>query len=159
LIADERLYYRGHDAVVLSREQSVEAVASLIWTGTLDGPRPKPVWSKVRRAGSADDPFIVRAQAALALASAHDPRAFDLRPEAVAETGWRIFDLVVAAAAPGAKEPTIDATLARAWGTRSAAQDVIRAALILCADHELNVSAFTARCVASSSSHPYAVVV
>jgi len=37
--------------------------------------------------------------------------------------------------------------------------DVVRAALVLCADHELNVSAFTARCVASSGSHPYAVVI
>jgi citrate synthase len=31
-------------------------------------------------------------------------------------------------------------------------------ALILCADHELNVSSFTARCVASAGSPPYAVV-
>jgi citrate synthase len=31
--------------------------------------------------------------------------------------------------------------------------------LILCADHELNVSSFTARCVASAGSHPYAVVI
>jgi citrate synthase len=30
---------------------------------------------------------------------------------------------------------------------------------VLCADHELNVSSFTARCVASAGSHPYAVVV
>jgi citrate synthase len=35
---------------------------------------------------------------------------------------------------------------------------VLRSALILCADHELNVSAFTARCVASAGSNPYAVV-
>ena len=37
--------------------------------------------------------------------------------------------------------------------------DVLRGALILCADHELNVSSFTARCVASAGSHPYAVVI
>lgn len=159
LIADERLYYRGRDAVALSKEQSIDAVASLIWTGRLDAARPKRTLSKRNRASTSGEPFIVRAQAALALASAQDPRAFDLRPEAVAETGWRILDLVVGVAAPGAKEPSIDATLARAWGSRSAGQEVIRAALILCADHELNVSAFTARCVASASSHPYAVVV
>ena len=159
LIADDRLYYRGHDAVALSKEQSVDAVASLIWTGKLDGARAKPTLSKGRRASAREEPFIVRAQSALALASAHDPRAFDLRPEAVAETGWRILDLVVDVAAPGAKESAIDGALARAWEARSAGQDVIRAALILCADHELNVSAFTARCVASASSHPYAVVV
>jgi len=37
--------------------------------------------------------------------------------------------------------------------------DVVRAALILCADHELNVSSFTARCVASAASNPYTVVI
>jgi citrate synthase len=37
--------------------------------------------------------------------------------------------------------------------------DAIRTTLILCADHELNVSSFTARCVASAGSHPYAVVI
>jgi citrate synthase len=35
----------------------------------------------------------------------------------------------------------------------------LRSALILGADHELNVSSFTARCVASAGSHPYAVVI
>lgn len=53
----------------------------------------------------------------------------------------------------------IDERLARTWGVRRGGGDILRAALILCADHELNVSAFTARCVASSGSNPYAVVI
>jgi len=36
--------------------------------------------------------------------------------------------------------------------------DISARMLVLCADHELNVSSFTARCVASAGSHPYAVV-
>jgi citrate synthase len=35
----------------------------------------------------------------------------------------------------------------------------VEAALILAADHELNVSAFTARCVASAGASPYQVVI
>jgi citrate synthase len=35
---------------------------------------------------------------------------------------------------------------------------LLQAALILCADHELNVSSFSARCVASAGATPYAVV-
>ena len=35
---------------------------------------------------------------------------------------------------------------------------LLNAALILCADHEFNVSSFTARCVASAGSMPYQVV-
>lgn len=159
LIADERVYYRGHDAVALAKEQSVDAVASLIWTGALDGSRPLRTEGRQReRVRVSSEPFITRAQATLALESASDARAFDLRREAVVEAGWRILDLVVGAATRST-ESSIDATLARAWDVRAGGQDVIRAALILCADHELNVSAFTARCVASAGSHPYAVVI
>lgn len=160
LIADDRLYYRGYDAVTLATEQPVDAVASLIWTGALDGAwRPKGKGKRSERVGGTDEPFITRAQATLALASAGDPRAFDFRRDTVVEAGWKILDLVVGAAVSRAGDASIDATLARAWDVRSGGQDVIRAALILCADHELNVSAFTARCVASAGSHPYAVVV
>jgi citrate synthase len=49
--------------------------------------------------------------------------------------------------------------LQAAWSpTDPSAVTLLSAALILCADHELNISAFTARCVASAGSSPYAVV-
>ena len=44
-------------------------------------------------------------------------------------------------------------------GRERARRRSVARALILCADHELNVSSFTARCVASAGSHPYAVVI
>lgn len=159
LIADETLYYRGQDAVALARTASVDAVASLIWTGRSDVVPPPS--ARAARAGgvSKGDPFISRAQAVLALASADDPQAFDLRPDAVARTGWRILDLLVGTSVTRRRGDSIDAALARGWRARKGGEAVIRAALILCADHELNVSAFTARCVASAGSHPYAVVV
>src|SRR5687767_15711329 len=40
LIDGARLYYRGHDAVVLSRSRSVAEVASLIWSGRFDSAVP-----------------------------------------------------------------------------------------------------------------------
>jgi citrate synthase len=159
LIADETLYYRGQDAVALARTASVDAVASLIWTGGSDVARPLAVRPSRGRSVSKREPFIVRAQAALALASADDPHAFDLRPDAVARTGWRVLDLLVGAAVTRRRGDGIDVALARGWRVRKGGEQLIRAALILCADHELNVSAFTARCVASAGSHPYAVVV
>jgi citrate synthase len=157
LIADETLFYRGHDAVALARTSSVEKVASLVWAGRLDEGRPDAAPMTERVTSPKTTPFILRAQATLALASASDHQAFDLRREAVIRTGWRILDLLVQTEAPRTKGP-IDVALARGWGVRAGGDDVIRAALILCADHELNVSAFTARCVASAGSNPYAVV-
>ncbi len=54
---------------------------------------------------------------------------------------------------------TIDERIRRAWAPRIPhAATLIRAALILCADHELNVSSFTARCVASAGANPYMIV-
>ena len=166
LIADDTLFYRGQDAVALAMNESVERVASLIWTGRLDDRLPARTHSSTsrtrrphNRSRATRDPFILRAQAALALASSADTHAFDLRPAAVARTGWRILDLLVGTAAPRAHGERVDAALARGWRVQGGGQDVIRASLILCADHELNVSAFTARCVASAGSHPYGVVI
>ncbi len=48
--------------------------------------------------------------------------------------------------------------LAASWGLDEAGADLIRRVLVLLADHELNASAFVARCVASTGATPYAVV-
>ena len=159
LIGGGALYYRGWNVVWLAREASVEAVASLIWTGRLDAARPvRTVHAVPLGRRSPRGAFVSRAQAALALAPAIDAHAYDLRPEAVVRTAWRILDLLVGVAAPRTRGDGIDAALARGWRVHGGAQNVIRAALILLADHELNVSAFTARCIASAGSQPYAVV-
>jgi citrate synthase len=159
LIAGNRVYYRGHDAVELARTRPVVEVASLIWTGRFDAVFPAATGGPSRR-GARDIPFVECAQASLAVESARDPLAFDLRPGGVALTGWRILNLLTAVAARSPLSSlAVEETLARAWKVNARGVEVLRAALILSADHELNVSAFTARCVASSGSNPYAVVV
>jgi citrate synthase len=42
--------------------------------------------------------------------------------------------------------------LARAWRLDAPGSDLVRQALVLCADHELNASSFAARCVASTGA-------
>lgn len=161
LIANGHLYYRGHDAAELARTASLEDVASLIWTGAAGSDLfDTPLHVVAGSATTHDLPFASRAQSILPLVAARDPLAFDLRPKAVAQTGWRIVNLLTSVAAESQElADTVEETLAAAWQADSAqAPALIRAALILCADHELNVSAFTARCVASAGSNPYAVV-
>lgn len=151
-----RLYYRGHDATALARTRTVAEVASLVWTGSFDQtwPAPGPAPAIGRQAS-----FVARAQTALAAASSDDPGACTLRPAAVQATGWRILHLLAAAAAPSPRAfDTIERTLARAWGVDARGAALLRSTLILCADHELNASSFTARVVASAGSHPYAAV-
>jgi citrate synthase len=161
LIDGHRLYYRGHDAATLARTRSLEEVASLIWTGQL-APLPMPPTDRVlsRTAGAGRAGFVARAQAMLAIAGDRDAAAFDLRPGNVAQTGATILRLLAAAAIDGDPgSAAADVALARRWRVNTLGAEVLRAALVLCADHELNVSSFTARCVASANSHPYAVVI
>jgi citrate synthase len=161
LIDGTNLYYRGHDALDLARSRSIQEVASLIWTGRFDAGFHTPAAPRMAERREQDDlPFVARAQSRLAAAAARDPRAFDLRATSTAQCGWHMLQLLTAIATRSrAVAPTIDRALGRAWKVNASGIDVLRAALILCADHELNVSSFTARCVASAGSNPYAVVV
>jgi citrate synthase len=162
LISADKLYYRGHDVVELASRRSVEEVASLIWTGSFESDVAATELHVVAGGRSLEGlPFITRAQSMLPLVAARDPLALDLRPRAVAQTGWRILNLLTSVAVESSElEETIEQTLRRHWATRAPhAAELLRAALIVCADHELNVSSFTARCVASSGANPYSVVV
>lgn len=162
LIAGGKLFYRGHDATELARTRSLEEVAALLWTGDFAADIfDTPLHVIAGRASTTDLPFLNRAQSILPLVAARDAVAFDCRPRAVAQTGWRIMNLLTSVAASTQElEPTIEETLARHWGSKDPnAPALLRAALILCADHELNVSAFTARCVASAGANPYSVVI
>jgi citrate synthase len=162
LIDGHRLYYRGRDVLMLARSRSITEVAALIWTGRFDTP-PGTSRDTAIRHGHDKLPFAARAQAMLALAAAQDPAAYNVRPESVAACGWRILHVLTAAAAPRRAAAdatlTVDQRLARAWRVSGRGIDVLRVALILSADHELNVSSFTARCVASAGADPYAVVI
>jgi citrate synthase len=160
LIAADRLYYRGHDACALARSKSIKQVASLIWLGSFDGDvRASDVHVVPGKSGDRR-PFIARAQSMLPLVAGRDPLALDLRPRPVAQSGWRILHLLAGVAVGSSQlEATIDQTLCRHWAPRAPhGPDLLRAALIVCADHELNVSSFTARCVASAGANPYSVV-
>jgi citrate synthase len=76
-------------------------------------------------------------------------------------TGARIIQLLAAATVyPDTNRGgTVAEALQGHWVPNlPVAARAINAALVLCADHELNVSAFTARCVASAGATPYDVV-
>jgi citrate synthase len=169
LLANDRLYYRGYDALELATQRPVEQVAALIWTGELDSAN-SALFGQAGEAlppeGQAVRPLLVSLspveafQAMLPLAAVDDLAAYDLRPAAVAQTGARILRLLTTLAGGDAPPgQSIAQTLQQGWTPHNAqAAALLNAALILCADHELNVSSFTARCVASAGSTPYQVV-
>lgn len=164
LIEDGRLYYRGWPVERLAREASVEQVAALLWTGErsaaaelfADLPRALPPELALVASAPGLRP-IERFAALLPLAGALDPAAWDPRPAAFAATGARILGLMLAAVA--GPEGGVAARLASRWGRGVPnAPALFSAALILVADHELNVSSFVARCTASAGATAYHVV-
>ena len=165
LIHNGRFFYRGRDAVTLAETSSAEHVAALLW-GAEEGERERLfdqrcVMSPRQLAQLrtfAKDPLTLL-QAALPVAAAGDLASYDLRPAAVRQTGARIIRLLTTIIARrDAREP-VHRLLQAAWAPkRNAVGDVIRTTLVLCADHELNVSAFTARCAASAGASPYDIV-
>lgn len=165
LITDECVYYRGHNALDLSVSESIERVAALIWTGDLNtsllglkeantSERVQSVLDGVRTLKP-----VERFAAVLPVAGADDWAAYDLRTEAVVQTGARILNLLVRVATLGEVSGGVAQTLQRAWAPDlPEAVDLINTTLILYADHELNTSSFTARCAASAGATPYGAV-
>jgi citrate synthase len=165
LIDGGRFYYRGRDAIALAEHQQFEDVVRLLWSpdGELELPAA-PIPEKTRDAlvHLRPLPVMERLQAILPFAAADDRAAFDIRNDAVTSRGWRILHLLTAAATLSGGDrsgPSIAASLASGWKLRGrAARRLLDMALILCADHELNVSAFAVRVAASTRSSPYDVV-
>jgi citrate synthase len=157
LIENGRFYYRGHDGVQLAHERSFAEVASLIWSSEFNDSILDVVPISVPPQPNL--PIIESFQAVLPITAARDFAAYDLSAAAVTQTGARILQLLTAVFTQTSANHAIPSQIQHALTpTHETAADLFNAALILCADHELNISSFTARCVASAGSTPYAVV-
>jgi citrate synthase len=160
LIDGGRLYYRGRDAVQLSAEARFEDVAALLWDGPCRLPAPHAAPAATARRRLARLELAAAAISHLAQLDARAPvRVLD--PDGVRAAGAHILAELVALVrgfAPG--RGSVAQQVGAALGARGpAARRAIEAALILCADHELNASAFTARVVASAGATPYMAVI
>ena len=143
-IADGRFYYRGEDAVAHARAATLEQTLELL-AGVQDKPVRLPAGFMVPDHKLPFDRIL-----ACLSAEAMAGRAADGRPRAA--------QLLRLAAMSAAGVAEADASLpaheliGRAWSNNPAAPDLIRQALVLCADHELNASAYTARVAASAGA-------
>ncbi|HEY7978603.1 MAG TPA: citrate/2-methylcitrate synthase, partial [Rhizomicrobium sp.] len=166
-ITEEGPIYRGVKATTLSETASFEQTATLLWDSQASDPFAKtnmpvisPAMRKIMEAAKDAQP-IDRAVAVLSQATEADPRAYNMVSEGRAATGARILRLSVATMINA--EPSSDPLhkqIARAWAPKHKhAEDLIRRALVLLADHELNASTFTVRCAASTGISLYDAVI
>jgi citrate synthase len=177
LIDGGRLYYRGEDAVELSRRCSFEAVAGWLWTGEWAPGRAATDggWVAPARAAEAVDVAlggvdpgaspVERYMLAVAAAALTDDLRHDLSPAAVPIVGRSLIaTLVGSLPTQQADPPTHGSISARLWPRLSPLLPtpvrlaVLEAALVLSADHELAPSTMAARVAAAFRADPYAVV-
>ena len=148
-VADGRLWYRGRDAAELAETHTLEAVARLLRGG--DGAALK---RSARGAPPPGPDMRARAFAALAHRAGLDPPALGRHPLALAAEAATLLDILTDAVAGTAASGPIHERLGQAWGCArgDGGADLIRQALVLLADHELNASTFAARVAASTGA-------
>lgn len=173
---DDRLYYRGIDAVELADSSTFEQVCALLWQAP---PLPLPIPDPVDRAGliAAMPRRMDMVRTAISTLAGYAPVRGDLSPEAVTSAARQAIATAIAvlppidpAVAPVRARRTDRATndtvpaAERLWPTVSAMParaDRIRlldAAMILLADHELASATTAARVAASTRADLYGVL-
>jgi citrate synthase len=166
LIEGGRLFYRGRDAVRLSDAATLEAVAALLWNADetqafpQEVPANGPGYNALLQAVGgmpAQETLMVL----FAAVSQNEPTALWQQdaPRFWPACGALIRQLTATCLQAEVTVEAIHLRLARAWGLDAAGCDLVRRALVLCADHELNASGFTARCVASTDASLRAAVI
>jgi citrate synthase len=169
----DRPFYRGHDALELAGSHELEDVASLLWTDRLEAPaqpwRPPPdALVAARTAQSGLPPEVLgleRLQVVTPVLAAYDPFRLTTDPAAVVHIGRSLIaGLVESLPARQPADDEADHVTDRLWPRLTARpvdpalRDVLRAALVLLADHELAASTLAARMAAAVRAGPYAVV-
>ena len=166
LIEQGRLYYRGKDAVDWARSHTLEETAALLWQYPADAAfaahavEAAPVLPDLQQC-MAGQPCENTLLALFTVASDDAATAaWQQSPERLAAGCGALLRLLAACLLGTAPDKTpIHLQCAQAWALDAQGADLVRMALVLCADHELNASGFTARCVASTGASLRAAVV
>ncbi len=166
LIQPDSPYYRGRSAVAAAQDgATLEDTARLLWDCEEQDPfaaSPPPVWPEriAPLALDASLPPLERTMACLPLLALEQRQSLSaaapVRRE-VAASLLRQNAALLVGVQPDARP--VHRLLADSWRPGDADfAEVVRTALVVCADHELNVSAFAARVVASTGAHLHATV-
>ena len=155
--ADGKLLYRGQDAAILANSATPEAIAALLWQcppATIQSARPDKTAAAAAN-GPAKPGALATGLLTLATLAANAPPSL-ARPlnDLHADAATILATLTEAITGPlpdAAARLGIGARLAHAWHCPSQ-HDLIRRALVLMADHELNASTFATRVAVSTGA-------
>jgi citrate synthase len=168
-IVDDRLRYRGRDAVELAVSLPYEQVAELLWAGAAEqgGLRApdKPRRESIRQAQVAMPDTSLpldRMKVTAMLLGAADPFRYDLSRQSVLSAARTLAPAFVASL-PGRRGGG-DALTERLWSRLTGEEPtdeqhaLLSAALVLLAEHGLGPSTRAAREAAATEADPYSVV-
>ncbi|MEM9517686.1 MAG: citrate/2-methylcitrate synthase [Actinomycetota bacterium] len=168
-VLDGSVAYRGHPIDELAATAAgFEAVAELLWTGSLGSGDP---WPPSPRVAAAAGPAIDalgptatpsdRMMAAVVATAAADPFRADRSAHGVINSGRvllpTIVDVLASSGRPGG-ERIADRLWSRLTADESSAADLLDLALVLLADHGMATSTLAARLAASTRAAPHAVL-
>jgi citrate synthase len=149
-VANERLWYRGRDAVALAETATLEEVAGLLWQSSAVRVHADPTAAKPTPSGTP----IGRLLSAVSERAGLDPPSRGRSPAVLKSEAEFLFGTLLEASL-GSVTARLDlpvhTRLAKAW-RKPQAQDILRRTLVLLADHELNASTFAVRVAASTGA-------
>jgi citrate synthase len=149
-VANERLWYRGRDAVALAETATLEEVAGLLWQSSAMRVHAGPAAAKPTPSGTP----IGRLLSAVSERAGLDPPSRGRSPAVLKSEAEFLFGTLLEASL-GSVTARLDlpvhTRLAKAW-RKPQAQDILRRTLVLLADHELNASTFAVRVAASTGA-------
>lgn len=143
-VRDGQLIVRGKPVEALAARLSLEEMACLLWR--VDAAPAQP---PVRRTPGATPK--ARAFAMLARRAADDPPSLGRNPAALHADAWSIL-FEFSAVLSGRSDGPLHERFVRAWGLNARGASIVRRALVLMADHELNASTFAVRIAASTGA-------
>lgn len=160
LIADGVIRYRGQDAMKLADAATLEQTAQILWgypqADFFDAARvdiASGVWHALLQSTTGLPP-LERAMILLPVLASHfKVNAKPAEQAYFAQAAQLMQVLAVALLSRETGPGLLHRRVAEAWSVEGDAERLLRAALVLCADHELNASTFTVRCVASTGAH------
>ncbi|MYM68023.1 citrate synthase [Pseudoduganella sp. FT55W] len=155
--ADGKLLYRGHDAATLAENTSLEDIAALLWE--CDAAEAAALWpasaslptAPAPAAQSAPESALAAGLLALARRSAVDAPSLGRAPADLRAEAAQVLVSLVDAMTGRSDAGSISTRLAHAWQVPQH-EDLIRRALVLMADHELNASTFATRVAISTGA-------
>jgi citrate synthase len=141
-VARERLIFRGKDAQLLAETASLEEIAALLWELPVP-PRFHDDAPSLPPAG----PFM-----ALAPSAQSSPASLGRSPAQLGADGAKAVARLATGFGLANDDRPLHARLAAHWAVDTPAADLLRRAMVLLADHELNASTFAVRVAASTGA-------